>query len=271
MSENSTLEKIFREYHLFSIPSYQRDYAWEIRNFEELWEDLKESIELENTDSDKGHFLGTIVVTPNNQNQNSVDVIDGQQRLTTTFMLLLALWEKLSEEKRDHIGKGFLYEDYKEKTYKLQVSESNREFFRQILESSNQAHLPSKGKLDIKPATQGQNNLYDVFNCILGKIKVFDSKEADSYFTKLINMRLICFKEHNVGAAIRTFQSVNDRGVPLRLLDKLKSLLIYYSNRYCVDDKLDSKINQNFGEIFRFSSQIFAHPYRSTIFATQSN
>lgn len=225
MNDENTLQSVLKSNSIgrFFIPAYQRDYAWERKNFEELWADLEESIEIEKNNTeylqDKGHFLGTIVVAPHNGNKNEADVIDGQQRLTTTFMILIALWEKIGKGKQGFIGKSLLYrnDEYK---YKLQVSEANREFFKHILEFAGKDNLPSKN--DIKISTQGQENLYDVFNAILGAVKNFSEEKAQKYFDKLLSMRLICFKEENIGAAIRTFQSVNDRGVSLRLMDKLK-------------------------------------------------
>ncbi len=70
-------------------------------------------------------------------------------------------------------------------------------------------------------------------------------------------MVLMRLEEPDPRRAIRTFQSVNDRGVPLLLLDKLKSLLIYYSNTFC-DGKmgLDQFINNHFGEIFKIFAKI---------------
>ncbi|GAA7868458.1 hypothetical protein HpBT032_12030 [Helicobacter pylori] len=50
---------------------------------------------------------------------------------------------------------------------------------------------------------------------------------------------------------------MNDRGVPLLLLDKLKSLLIYYSNTFCDGERgLDQFINDHFGEIFKIFAKI---------------
>ncbi len=70
-------------------------------------------------------------------------------------------------------------------------------------------------------------------------------------------MVLMRLEEPDPRRAIKTFQSVNDRGVPLLLLDKLKSLLIYYSNTFC-DGKmgLDQFINDHFGEIFKIFAKI---------------
>ncbi len=70
-------------------------------------------------------------------------------------------------------------------------------------------------------------------------------------------MVLMRLEEPDLGRAIRTFQSVNDRGVPLLLLDKLKSLLIYYSNTFCDGKRgLDQFINDHFGEIFKIFAKI---------------
>ncbi|WP_367697680.1 HNH endonuclease family protein [Helicobacter pylori] len=70
-------------------------------------------------------------------------------------------------------------------------------------------------------------------------------------------MVLMRLEEPDPGRAIRTFQSVNDRGVPLLLLDKLKSLLIYYSNIFCDGERgLDQFINDHFGEIFKIFAKI---------------
>ncbi len=60
------------------------------------------------------------------------------------------------------------------------------------------------------------------------------------------------------------FQTVNDRGVPLLILDKLKSLLILYSNKYC-NTTLDESINERFGEIFKIIAELRKHPIISSL------
>ncbi|GHS00084.1 hypothetical protein VN1281_05930 [Helicobacter pylori] len=84
-----------------------------------------------------------------------------------------------------------------------------------------------------------------------------NKEEVNERLEVLLEMVLMRFEEPDPGRAIRTFQSVNDRGVPLLLLDKLKSLLIYYSNTFC-DGKmgLDQFINDHFGEIFKIFAKI---------------
>lgn len=89
-----SVEKVFSNNRRFSIPKYQRDYAWKKKNLDELWEDLEEA---KNASSDSmGHFLGTIVVAKE-PNSDAYYIIDGQQRSTTIFMLRYALNAKTKD------------------------------------------------------------------------------------------------------------------------------------------------------------------------------
>ncbi|TPH32573.1 DUF262 domain-containing protein [Helicobacter pylori] len=84
-----------------------------------------------------------------------------------------------------------------------------------------------------------------------------NKEEANERLEALLEMVLMRLEEPDPERAIRTFQSVNDRGVPLLLLDKLKSLLIYYSNTFCDGKRgLDQFINDHFGEIFKIFAKI---------------
>ncbi len=105
--------------------------------------------------------------------------------------------------------------------------------------------------------TESKQNLFEVLKAILDKVSKLNKEEVNERLETLLEMVLMRLEEPDPGRAIRTFQSVNDRGVPLLLLDKLKSLLIYYSNTFC-DGKmgLDQFINDHFGEIFKIFAKI---------------
>lgn len=246
---------------VFYIPNYQRDYAWGSEQFNDLWEDLKENVGVvkrEGLSNESGHFLGTIVIAPHGS-YNTYDLIDGQQRMTTIFMLLIALIERSAE--KDELKPRYLIEKGK---LRLQVIEKNQDFFTKLLGYAGSSHIPAE--LQKQAHTKGQKNLYEVFKAILSNVNL-PQDEINLYIDTLLAMQLIVFKESNAGQAIRTFQSVNDRGVPLKTFDKLKSLLIYYSNRYC-DARLDDKINDLFGEIFEYSARIESHKHSSVVGGT---
>ncbi|GAA9568659.1 DUF262 domain-containing protein [Helicobacter pylori] len=104
---------------------------------------------------------------------------------------------------------------------------------------------------------KGKQNLFEVLKAILDKVGKLNEEEVNERLEALLEMVLMRLEEPDPGRAIRTFQSVNDRGVPLLLLDKLKSLLIYYSNTFCDGKRgLDQFINDHFGEIFKIFAKI---------------
>ncbi|GAA8912041.1 hypothetical protein BTM222_12720 [Helicobacter pylori] len=91
----------------------------------------------------------------------------------------------------------------------------------------------------------------------MDKVSKLNEEEVNERLETLLEMVLMRLEEPDPRRAIRTFQSVNDRGVPLLLLDKLKSLLIYYSNTFCDGKRgLDQFINDHFGEIFKIFAKI---------------
>ncbi|BAW40506.1 putative uncharacterized protein [Helicobacter pylori] len=105
--------------------------------------------------------------------------------------------------------------------------------------------------------TEGKQNLFEVLKAILDKVSKLNKEEVNERLEALLEMVLMRLEEPDPGRAIRTFQSMNDRGVPLLLLDKLKSLLIYYSSTFCDGKRgLDQFINDHFGEIFKIFAKI---------------
>ena len=253
---------VFSSNNLFSIPNYQRDYAWGKQNVDDLWEDLEEAkavSEDKNNSNEMGHFLGTVVLAK--RDDGVYDIIDGQQRATTIYLLRYAL-NALKKNKDRNIN-IFLDDDDKPR---LQVTDQNLDFFAKLLKQANDKKIDDS--LEKEAKTSGQKNLYEVFKEIWAKIGNFTHEEASSYLSVLDNMVLMRLEEKNAGRAIRMFQTVNDRGVPLSLLDKLKALLILYSNKFC-NEELDDKINDIFGEIFKISMQIKDHRAASSLADTQ--
>ncbi|WP_187917036.1 DUF262 domain-containing protein [Helicobacter pylori] len=241
----TTIKEIFQAQG-YSIPNYQRDYAWKVKNFRDLWEDLEEAIDYNK--KGYGHFIGTMVVAKNDK--KLYDIIDGQQRTTTIFMLLHVLANKQNEKDKQET-REYLYQ---EGELKLEVAPQNQSFFKALLEAAEKGNIsPCEKDID----TEGKQNLFEVLKAILDKVSKLNKEEVNERLEALLEMVLVRLEEPDPGRAIRTFQSVNDRGVPLLLLDKLKSLLIYYSNTFC-DGKmgLDQFINDHFGEIFKIFAKI---------------
>ncbi|GAA7311949.1 hypothetical protein ID0603_05510 [Helicobacter pylori] len=202
-----------------------------------------------------------MVVSKNEDNKNLYDIIDGQQRTTTIFMLLHVLANERNEEAKQATKTKFL--NQKGGKLKLEISLENQDFFKTILEAAEKGNISHCEK---DADTEGKQNLFEVLKAILDKVGKLNEEEVNERLEVLLKMVLMRLEEPDPGRAIRTFQSVNDRGVPLLLLDKLKSLLIYYSNTFCDGKRgLDQFINDHFGEIFKIFAKIKKSDHISSV------
>ncbi len=252
----TTIKEIFQA-EGYGIPNYQRDYAWKDKNFKDLWEDLEEAIEYNK--KGQGHFIGTMVVAKNEDNKKLYDIIDGQQRTTTIFMLLHVLANKQNEKDKQETRKYL----YQKGELKLEVASQNQSFFKTLLEAAEKGSISHCEK---DADTEGKQNLFEVLKAIWDKVSKLSEEEVNERLEALLKMVLMRLEEPDPGRAIRTFQSVNDRGVSLLLLDKLKSLLIYYSNTFCDGKRgLDQFINDHFGEIFKIFARIKKSDHISSV------
>ena len=95
-SQTDKIGSIFKGNH-FTIPKYQRKYSWTETETKALWNDINESI-----GNGMNHFVGTLCFKENKivglSTDTEYEVIDGQQRLTTIFLMLSVLIEKISDK-----------------------------------------------------------------------------------------------------------------------------------------------------------------------------
>ncbi|GAA7135085.1 DUF262 and DUF1524 domain-containing protein [Helicobacter pylori] len=111
------------------IPIYQRLYSWEKEQCKQLWDDI---VKTGGSDQIEGHFIGSIlyVLDGNKHSGNPLLIIDGQQRLTTITLLLIALRDHLNDEvKRKKIENNYLINSDKDgdKKFRLILSESDKD------------------------------------------------------------------------------------------------------------------------------------------------
>ncbi|GAA7421341.1 hypothetical protein MM0352_11250 [Helicobacter pylori] len=119
------------------IPIYQRLYSWEKEQCKQLWDDI---IKVGGDDKMNGHFIGSIlyVLDGIKHSDNTLLIIDGQQRLTTITLLLIALRDYLSDEvKRKKIEDDKKIED----NYLINSDEKGDKKFRLILSESDKDTL----------------------------------------------------------------------------------------------------------------------------------
>jgi len=226
--------KDFFNGRFFEIPKYQRGYAWEVQNIRDLFDDIIESIE-----SKSNHYIGTIVLSKSEDDDEKFYVVDGQQRTTTTTLIISALIKKLSEKDAAYYERFYLKEGQR---YRITPLNRDQQFFIDLLE----------GKIG-EPQNKSQRFLKEAIEEINFKVDQIDNKLK--FLKSVEKLEVMEFVENSEGDAIRIFQTVNDRGKPLSNMEKAKSLLIYFSNRY-LGKKLDNTINDHFSDIFEIYDDI---------------
>ncbi|WP_041201483.1 GmrSD restriction endonuclease domain-containing protein [Helicobacter pylori] len=131
------------------IPIYQRVYSWEKEQCKQLWDDI---IKVGGDDKMDGHFIGSIlyVLDGITHSDNTLLIIDGQQRLTTITLLFIALRNHLSDEvKRKEIEDHYLINSGKDgdKKFRLILSESDKDTLLYLIDKDRRK--PSEPSLKI--------------------------------------------------------------------------------------------------------------------------
>ncbi|GAA7855087.1 DUF262 and DUF1524 domain-containing protein [Helicobacter pylori] len=131
------------------IPIYQRVYSWEKEQCKQLWDDI---IKIGGNDKMDRHFIGSIlyVIHDAKYSNNTLLIIDGQQRLTTITLLLTALRNHLSDEvKRKEIEDHYLINSDKDgdKKFRLILSESDKDTLLSLIDKDRRK--PSEPSLKI--------------------------------------------------------------------------------------------------------------------------
>lgn len=235
MSNQKSLNQFFAG-KFFEVPQYQRSYAWEKENIRELFEDIQEALQTQ-----ANHYIGTVVLAKTDRPQ-VFTIVDGQQRLTTLVMFINAIIDKLPDpDDREFIRRSYVRQ---KDQFKLSPLERDQPFYRQIL----------TGDLSSEPKSKSQRYMLEAYDEMLSIVKNH-VPDPSAFLQGIENLLILEFIEDKESDAIRIFQTVNDRGRELSRMDKMKSLLFYFSNKY-LSGKYDEDINDKFGEIFELYDDI---------------
>ncbi|RRQ45688.1 DUF262 domain-containing protein [Chryseobacterium sp. SC28] len=241
-----SVEKLL-SYGIFTIPEYQRGYSWTEDQLDDLLNDLAD------VEFIKEHYAGTITLIKSGQEKIGItdltkyDIVDGQQRLTTFHLLLVSIYHRIREinasEADEVIIKNVLS---KGKSLLRLNNKDNQEFFFSLL---NEQDIN-----DIKKFTPKSKTQKNLINSRIHFYTYLQRYTSIITLIKIYNNLLSKFKvnvfeleeESEVGLI---FETMNDRGLPLSDMDKVKNYLIYLTHR--LNEKtLAKEINKKFGEIF---------------------
>lgn len=204
----------------FLIPVYQRYYSWKIEQCSRLWNDI---VEMQKKDK-AGHFVGSIVNIAEQTMPTGVQkymIIDGQQRLTTLSLLLIALRDYGESHPEDttinsrRIDNMLLKNEYEEgdERYKLLLTETDRDLLISLVEK--------------KPISDpGLSRILSNYNFFAGKIADMELQPKDVYEAigklQIVNITL----DRNVDDAQAIFESLNSTGKELSESDLIRNYVL---------------------------------------------
>lgn len=221
-SENNFL-KFLSGMKQFLIPIYQRKYSWQDEQCEQLWHDIMQA-----ADNSTGHFVGSVVYIEREIYTVSAIpqllVIDGQQRLTTISLLLMALSKRLSAENlvvNDNItGKKiknyYLVNNDEEDTelyYRLVLTDSDNSFYKALLEDM--------------PYDDEDNRIIENYRFFEDKINTLDAAQLAKLYEGLSKLLVVDIAlERGKDNPQLIFESLNSTGLDLSQTDLIRNYLL---------------------------------------------
>jgi len=214
-ASEAKLQLIIGNEKQYVVPLFQRKYSWDKKEWGTLLDDLVELSEGENT---RTHFIGSLVTMPINSVPEGVSkylLIDGQQRLTTIFILLALLRDNAKKENQeklaDQIDKTLLTNPYENGTddyYKLLPTQSDRAAFKRLINAED--FLPDS--LITKAYQYFQKKLQEK------NLDVQTLKRV--IFTNLSVVSIVLGKDDDPHLV---FESLNAKGRPLTQADLIRN------------------------------------------------
>ncbi|GAA8646900.1 hypothetical protein KYTH83_09880 [Helicobacter pylori] len=223
---------------VFEIPSYQRGYAWQERQLKDFWNDLEHVSKL----GDKFHYMHSLTLREleNEFESSAFEIIDGQQRLATS-LILLGLLAKTTQNKDPKYSLINLEPILSYKYYGLS------EAFRAITEEEK----------DLKAFKTSfyAKNLIDAYTFFKEKISDTPIEALEKMFDALIKKMLFSVVElkDNRIDPFSSFETINNRGKDLSTLELFKNRLHFVVHKICNGkklEKLQQEINDTYTRIY---------------------
>jgi len=229
-SNDLTIEDIFHEFYM--VPDYQREYVWTREHVDKLLFDVYDEFYDEQGRLMQGpeYFLGSLVVCKNNS--GIYHLIDGQQRMTTIYLLLCCARDLLIQcgatppnwlntQIKFVSADPITGDDIERARLTLQYDDSDGILEKIVLADEPVSQLPQKTE-SVKKIISAYNTIKEFFRINLGH-EPNTIKQFVVSFTKRI--KLIRIETPTITNALKVFETINDRGIGLTSMDLLKNLL----------------------------------------------
>lgn len=220
-----TIAKL-KDYH-FLVPDYQREYVWRADDqVEQFLADIGEEFE-PGAKEQTSYFIGSIIIV---KNGSKYDVIDGQQRLTTTVLAMCALRDLLKGQQLDSTQTQYFQtiqswlSSFDMEANKVQVRlelqyEESKDFLLRLIQGQP---TPSEDTTSIRRMREAYWRIKQHLQQRLS-VSLEALAEYARYF--LTKIDLVVIESENLSGALKIFETINQRGAGLNAMDLVKNLL----------------------------------------------
>ncbi len=238
-------------YKKFSMPHNQRPYAWKTSHVGELWEVLVEA--------EDGYFIGNLVcLEPSEESDDSLVIVDGQQRLTTISLFLIAFKYIFSQYEEKYITNSIkelinLVDDYlywrnprtQQKHPRLIPGKENLiEIYQNLIESPDVIGLDKfDGKLDDNQSKYLSNLRY-IVTLVKKEIKDKKEDEVDKLIQKILSVQFIAIVVRSENDVYDLFEGLNSTGLGLSVADLLKNAVLKSTQTRSIRESIEINWSQ---------------------------
>lgn len=231
-SNDRSIKQVFQAGY-YRVPRFQRPYSWTRANVEDFWTDTI-------VESDADYFIGSIIVFPSKE--DTYDIVDGQQRLTTITIMLAALRNTYSRQGLSHLADGLhAYVERRDVNNELQFvlqTESSYPYLHEYIQKFGE---PEAKNLKLGAEEEALRGAFDYFarqmdsvvRAVLEDSALAESKKAQRLTERLeqirdriLGLKLILVEVDNEDDAYIIFETLNTRGKNLTIADLLKNFLL---------------------------------------------
>lgn len=262
---------------VYQVPRYQREYSWTRPQWDELFDDLLEA------DSETGHFLGTIIClnqTSNSTQEVILELIDGQQRITTLSLLLAAIHgvlrdniEELDDDERTDLT-NLRRQLALRKPTRVRVRPQHQNF-----NNEDYLNVLHRAGVDIDPPkvkNLGNRRIMKAYvnftNRLVSHADASGVKHSEAALELLARVKkaiLVKLEVANHADAFVLFESLNNRGMPLTPIDLIKNSILAAADRNISSLDVDSAFNiwnrllADLGDDYSAQERFFRHYYNA--------
>jgi hypothetical protein len=230
-SRDVKVADVFQSFYV--VPDYQREYVWGTDEVEQLLADISAELADAGPEDAPEYFIGSIVVCPGRA--GVLDLIDGQQRMTTLFLALCAIrdrFEEMGKQPPGALGPQIAATstdaagvDQFRYRLDLQYEDSGDVLVRIASRTSTASNGSTRSIANIL-------NAYEVILAFLRREYGDDEGRLRAFYGYVTNkVKLIRIHTEDVAKALKIFETINDRGVGLDAMDLLKNLLFMKAGR----------------------------------------